>query len=70
MGSNGSMHSHSLSGTIHGDCSPRLTADLIESGLDAGFDLVGDVAVNLDNAFVEAVAVAVGLGRFRVCRRR
>jgi hypothetical protein len=37
---------------------------LFEGGLDAGFDFVGDVAVDLDDAFVEAVAESAGLGDF------
>lgn len=37
---------------------------LFENGLDAGFDFVGDVAVDLDDAPVEAVTEASGLGDF------
>jgi hypothetical protein len=37
---------------------------LFEGGLDAGFDFVGDVAVDLGDAFVQAVAEASGLSDF------
>lgn len=37
---------------------------LLERGLDAGFDFVGDVAVDLGDASVEAVVAASGLGDF------
>jgi hypothetical protein len=37
---------------------------LFEGGLDAGFDLVGDVAVDLGDAVVQAVAESAGLGDF------
>lgn len=37
---------------------------LFEGSLDANFDLVRDVAVDLDDAFVEAMAEASRLGDF------
>ena len=37
---------------------------VFEGGLEAGFDGVGDVAVDLDDVFVESVAEAAGLGDF------
>ena len=37
---------------------------VFEGGLDLSFDFVGDVAVDLDDAFVHAVAQASGLRDF------
>ncbi|WP_243726926.1 hypothetical protein [Actinocrispum wychmicini] len=37
---------------------------VFEGGLDAGFDFVGDVAVDLHDTLVEAVAQSSGLGDF------
>ena len=49
---------------VVGDGVAGVEPGLFEGGLDAGLDLVGDVAVDLDDAFVEAVAEAAGLGDF------
>ena len=37
---------------------------LFEGGLDVGFDFVGDVAIDLDDASVHAVAESSGLADF------
>jgi hypothetical protein len=49
---------------VVGDGVTGVEPSLFECGQDAGFDLVGDVAVDLGDAFVEAVAEASGLGDF------
>lgn len=45
-----------------GDGVAGVEPSVFEGGLDAGFDVVGDVAVDLDDAFVESVAEPAGLG--------
>ncbi|OLF04777.1 hypothetical protein BLA60_39270 [Actinophytocola xinjiangensis] len=47
-----------------GDGVAGVEPSLFEGGLDAGFDSVCDVAVDLDDAFVQAMAEASGLGDF------
>jgi hypothetical protein len=49
---------------VGGDGVAGVEPGLFEGFLDAGFDLVGDVAVDLGDVFVEPVAQASGLGDF------
>ena len=48
-----------------GDGVAGVEPGVFEGGLELGFDFVGDVAVDLDDAFVHAVAKASGLRDFR-----
>jgi hypothetical protein len=43
---------------VVGDGVAGVEPGLFESGLDAGFDLVGDVAIYLDGTFVEAAGLS------------
>jgi hypothetical protein len=57
--------SHRRCGGVAGDGEAGVEPCLLQGGLDAGFDLVGDMAVDLDHASVHPVAQPSGLRDLR-----
>lgn len=49
---------------VFGEGVAGVEPSLFEGGLDVGFDVVGDVAVDLDDTLVHTVAQPSGLGDF------